>query len=80
MVPGSPADRAGLAPEDVVVGLDSEPIPTPERLRWVASLAGVGQTVTLRVIRSGRTFDLKVVLQQLPERTAQPHPGFPGIP
>jgi serine protease Do len=72
VVPGGPADRAGLAPDDVIVGFAGDPVPTPARLRWGASLAGVGQEVTLRVIRSGRTFDLKLTLQELPEAGGPP--------
>jgi serine protease Do len=67
VVPGGPADRAGLAADDVIVGFAGDPVPTPERLRWLASLAGVGQSVTLRVIRSGRPFEVKLDLQELPD-------------
>jgi serine protease Do len=67
VVPGGPADRAGLQPDDVVVGFGSDPILSPERLRWVASLAGVGKKVPLRVLRDGRSFDITLELQALPE-------------
>ena len=49
----------------------------PERLRWVASLAGVGKPVTLRVVRGGRTFDLKVTLVELPNEAAAPPDDAP---
>jgi len=78
IVPGGPADRAGLQPDDVIVRFAADPIVSPERLRWVASLAGVGSDVTLRVIRAGRTFDLKVQLNELPEealRVPEPQEG-----
>jgi serine protease Do len=81
VVPGGPADRAGLRPDDVVVGLDGQPIPGPERLRWLTSLAGVGKTVTLRVNRGSRTFDLKVQLGELTGEPERPRPeDFPGFP
>jgi serine protease Do len=81
VIPGGPADRAGLRPDDVVVGLEGQPIPGPERLRWLTSLAGVGRTVTVRVVRGGRTFDLQVRLQELPREPARPRPeDFPGFP
>jgi serine protease Do len=79
VIPGGPADRAGLAPDDVIVGFGNDAIPSPERLRWVASLAGVGQTVTLRVIRGKRTFDLKMQLAELPEEP-RPRQEFQGGP
>ena len=81
VIPGGPADRAGLRPDDVVVGLEGQPIPGPDRLRWLTSLAGVGRTVTLRVIRGGRTFDLKVHLEELTREPERPGPeDFPGFP
>ena len=68
VVPGGPADKAGLVVDDVIISFQGEPLPSPDRLRWVASLGGVGKTVTLRVARAGRVFDLQVKLEALPER------------
>jgi serine protease Do len=68
--PGGPADRAGLQVDDVIVAFDGEPLPGPERLRWVASLAGVGKLATLRVARGGRLFDLKVTMDELSDQPA----------
>jgi len=72
VVPGGPADRAGLQVDDVIQAFDGEALTGPERLRWVASLAGVGKPATLRVVRGGRVFDLKVTLVELPEEAAAP--------
>jgi serine protease Do len=84
VVPGGPADRAGLRPDDVILSFDAQPIGSPDRLRWVASLAGVGRNVTLRVVRGTRTFDLKLTLEALPPQPGPEErpltPGFPGIP
>ncbi len=68
VVPGGPADKAGLVVDDVILAFQGEPLPSPDRLRWVASLAGVGKAVTLRVARAGRIFDLQLKLEALPER------------
>jgi serine protease Do len=70
VVPGGPADKAGLMVDDVILSFQGEALPSPDRLRWVASLAGVGKTVTLRVARGGRLFDLQLKLDALPERPA----------
>lgn len=70
VVPGGPADRAGLQVDDVIQAFEGEALTGPERLRWVASLAGVGKPVTLRVSRGGRVFDLKVTLVELPNEPA----------
>jgi serine protease Do len=74
VVPGGPADKAGLMVDDVILSFQGETLPSPDRLRWVASLAGVGKTVTLRVARGGRLFDLQVKLEALPERPSATAP------
>jgi len=70
--PGSGADRAGLRPDDVIIEFDGKVVDEPNALRWWASLAGVGNTVTVKVARGTRTFDLKVLLGQLPDSALQP--------
>jgi serine protease Do len=77
VVPGGPAEKAGLMVDDVILSFQGEALPNADRLRWVASLAGVGKTVTLRVVRGGRTFDLQLKLEALPERASRPVPLEP---
>lgn len=64
---GGAADRAGLAPGDVIFGFDGRPVKDPNELRWLASIAGVNRTVSLRVARGERTFDMRVTLGELSE-------------
>jgi serine protease Do len=64
---GTPADRAGLEPGDIILAWDGQPITGKNQLRWVISTAGVGRTVTLRVQRMGKRFDVKATLAQLRE-------------
>jgi serine protease Do len=66
VIPGGPGDRAGLREDDVIVAFDAEEVSGPEKLRWRASLAGVGKQASLRVVRGKRTFDLAVTLGELP--------------
>jgi serine protease Do len=69
---GGPADRAGIAPDDVIVAFDGKSIADPNELRWVASIAGVNKTALVRVARMDRTFDLKVTLGALPDLGDEP--------
>jgi serine protease Do len=66
--PGGPADRAHLEPNDVIMAFDGTPLVPGSLLRWLASTAGVGKVVTLRVSRYGKIFDAEVTLGQLAER------------
>jgi serine protease Do len=67
VVPGGPGDRAGLRADDVIVEFDGQTIDGREKLRWLASVAGVGRSVVVRVIRESRTLDLRLTLGELPE-------------
>ncbi len=79
--PGSAADRAGLADDDVILELDGKPIAGPERLRWLASVAGVGTGVSVKVARGKRQFDLKLTLGELPGQVEpEPEPDFFDMP
>ena len=50
---GGPAARAGVQIGDVITGFEGHAIPTPARLRWYVSTAGVGRSVEVRVRRAG---------------------------
>lgn len=63
---GSPADEAGLKPEDVIVAFDEADVTTfPEVVTRLQSLRP-GDTVTLQVNRYGTLVDLSVVLGKKP--------------
>ncbi|WP_438005526.1 trypsin-like peptidase domain-containing protein [Sorangium sp. So ce321] len=72
VVAGGPAERAGIAPDDVIVGFEGKAISDPNELRWMASIAGVNKTVTLRVARLERVFDVRLTLGELPELSEEP--------
>ena len=59
MAPGGPADKAGLRPGDVIIGFEGQPMDRRTQLQWLASTAGVGRPVTLRVERAGKVFDTR---------------------
>jgi len=68
VLPGGPADKAGLQVDDTITAFEGDGVPGPEKLRWAASVAGVGKAVTLKVSRGKRNFELKVVLGELPSQ------------
>ncbi len=67
--PGGPADQAGLARGDIILAFEGQPIERFGQLPWFASTAGVGRSVTLRVQRMGKRFDLKVTLGKLQDQS-----------
>jgi serine protease Do len=82
--PGGPADKAGMQPGDILLQFDGQPIDRGTRLQWLASIAGVGKTVTVHIERQGKEMDLKPTLGHLedvaPARAPAPQhePGDPG--
>jgi serine protease Do len=68
VIAGGPADHAGLAVGDVIQAFEGKPVADPNELRWLASIAGVGTTVTLRVARGSRVFETRLTLSELPEQ------------
>lgn len=66
VAPGGPAAAAGLAPGDVIVAVDDEPIATGDDLRALLGASGPGAVVTLKVLREGRTRDVVATLGVAP--------------
>ena len=59
--PGSPAQGAGLAERDVIIGLAGSAVATVDDLQRTLTHALIGETVDLTVIRGGATRALSVV-------------------
>jgi putative serine protease PepD len=62
IVPGGPADEAGLEPGDVILALDGEPVEGSSELIVAIRSRQPGDTVTLTVRRDGVERDYKVTL------------------
>lgn len=60
VAPGSPAEKAGLAPTDIITAIDGKRVRTPADVRRVMSTHRPGDEVEL-TIRTGRTLDKKRV-------------------
>ena len=75
---GGPAEKVGLASLDVILAFDGQPVDHSSQLQWLASMGGVGKTVTLRVSRDGKPFDIKVTLGELKDPPVTPAAGRRG--
>jgi S1-C subfamily serine protease len=65
VVPGSPAERAGLRPEDLIVGLDGEALRDVGDLQRLMTDDAIGRELRLEVIRGDRARELFAVPSEL---------------
>jgi putative serine protease PepD len=62
IVPGGPAERAGLEPGDVIVAIDGKPVADSSELIVAIRSRSPGDTITLTVRRDGDERNVKVTL------------------
>jgi serine protease Do len=65
IVEGSPAARAGVRPEDLIVDLDGVPVEGADDLQRLMVGELIGSRVTATVVRGGRTMTLELVPVEL---------------
>ncbi|MBD3782922.1 MAG: trypsin-like peptidase domain-containing protein [Micrococcales bacterium] len=66
---GTPAAKAGLRAGDVVVALDGDPVDGAQSLVGYVREQTVGSTVTLTVLRDGKSIEVKATLVATPTTT-----------
>jgi S1-C subfamily serine protease len=66
IIPGSPAEAAGLRAGDIIVAVDGEQISGDTDLSMLLVEHAPGDTVTLRVLRDNSTTEVDVTLGILP--------------
>jgi len=62
---GSPAEAAGLRPEDLIVELDEHPVTDVADLQRLMVFEKIGAAVSLRVVREARELELTLVPAEL---------------
>jgi serine protease Do len=67
VVPGNPADKAGIKAKDIITAVNGEKVKTSRELTAKAATLPVGETTRITVLREGKekTFDLKVAKRPL---------------
>src|SRR5437899_205731 len=70
VVPGTPADKAGLKSEDVIVRFDDKPINSFDDLEAAVGATPPGKTVPLTVVRSKRELTLHIAVTLRPPEEA----------
>jgi serine protease Do len=66
VVEGSPAARAGLRPEDLIVEVDGTPMSDVGDLQRLMGAERIGRPLEARLIRGGRSLDVRILPVELP--------------
>jgi S1-C subfamily serine protease len=61
VVEGSPAERAGLRPEDLIVALDGAPTASVDDVQRLMVAELIDRPVRCRLVREGRVLELTLV-------------------
>ena len=74
VMPGEPADKGGVKPNDVIIALDGTRLEGPRDLQRLVASTPVGQKVRVTLLRDGNETDLEVTIGKYrePER-ARPY-------
>ncbi|HEU5178599.1 MAG TPA: DegQ family serine endoprotease [Burkholderiales bacterium] len=73
--PGSPADKAGLKPGDVVLGFNGQKLDDPNKLPRLVAATKPGQSATLRIWRNGKAEEVKFTAAELVAETKAAKPA-----
>lgn len=64
VVPGSPADKAGIVENDIILEIDGKKVDTDHSLIYFMGQHSVGDEVTMRIWHKGETKDITVKLEE----------------
>src|SRR5215208_2856420 len=67
IAPNSPAERAGVKPGDVIIGLKGEPVHSNDDLLNLLDASSIGKDATLRVLRGHRELSRTVRPREQPD-------------
>lgn len=66
IIPGSPADKAGLVENDIILEADGVKISTDTSLSTIVRQKKVGDTITLKILHRGEEKTIEVQLAEMP--------------
>ena len=81
VMPGTPAEKAGLKRRDVIVAFNGKEVNSSRDLPAMVANMPVGQEATITVLRHGKTHEFPIMVSKLPSeqaRTETPSPAQQG--
>jgi len=72
VLPGSPAEKAGLVPNDLILRFQDVAVEDLQHLQRLVLDAPVDRPVTLRIVRNGKETSVTVTIAEAPAESASP--------
>ena len=66
VIPGDPADKAGIKPKDIIIKVNGEKVTTSRELTAEAAKLTVGEKATVTVLRDGKQKNFEVAVAKRP--------------
>jgi serine protease Do/serine protease DegQ len=79
VTPDSPAAKAGLKQEDVIVAINGRTVDSLDVLRLIVAQTPPGTKIKVKYLREGRTADLEVTLAKLADDSGKPDDFVAGV-
>lgn len=67
VIPGSPADKAGIVENDIILEVDGKKLDEDANLALIIRDKKIGDVLTLKILSKGTEKEVKVVLEKAPE-------------
>ena len=74
---GSPAEKAGVQSNDIILKFNSQDVAGPRSLQGIVERLEVGKSYAMRILRNGKNLNLKVTVAEMPDRSSRPTPPPP---
>jgi serine protease Do len=78
VTPGSPADKAGVKPDDVIVGVDGQSMRDNSEISGYVATRSPGTTVRLQIFRDRAEKSISVTLGTFPDQDTEPESSAEG--
>ena len=67
IVPGGPADKAGLRADDVILSVDGKDAPSVDAIHRILDSRSIGRPAQLRVLRGGEVMNARITPERRPD-------------
>jgi serine protease Do len=72
---GSPAEKSGILRGDIILEFNGKEVRDVSSLRNMVSQSRIGSEVSIKILRAGREYTMKILIAELPKEVAEAAPN-----